>query len=52
MEITAGQPIAAWTNGAQTQFMHRFPYQCDPAGVEMVKQLEAALEASKKEASD
>ena len=47
MEIAAGQPIAAWANGAQTQFMHRFPYQCDEKGVEMVKQLEAGLAAFK-----
>ena len=52
MEILAGQPIAAWTNGAQTQFMHRFPYQCDEKGVEMVRRLEAAFDAFQKEPCD
>ena len=46
-EIGQGELYVQLAIGDKAIFVHKFPYQCDQDGLDMVKQLEAAFEAQK-----
>lgn len=48
IEIRSGEPVASWTNGIGFIVVHRFPWQCDERGVEMVAELNRKFEEQKK----